>query len=429
VSILKATLALGIAASCGASVLGLGQFQTSAREQTLAYSKTAATDPVARLQQRIDKGEVTLSFDENRGYLPAVLEALGVPTASQGLVFSRTSLQVDRIAPWSPRAIYFADDVYVGWVPGGAIVEVASVDPQLGGVFYSLTQERTDKPTFARDDRTCLQCHDSTSSTGGVPGFIMRSVIADRHGYPVATDAGATNDSTPLGKRWGGWYVTGGLGALEHMGNVMVPALRGEMGNVQQYLARTPTVSTGGVRDLTSKFDTSQYLTGHSDAIALLVLAHQTSVHNLITSTRYEAVKAAAQQSGAESTLTLPVRGSAERLVRAMLFANEAHYPGRVTGTSEFERQFPREGPRDRKGRSLREFDLERRLFKYPFSYLIYSEAFDAIPDEVKRFIGERIRTILSGEDTSPDFAHLSADDRAAILEILQETKPALFRK
>src|SRR5262245_13817950 len=100
----------------------------SPAEQAVGYSKAVATDPVARLQKQIDSGAVTLAFDEDHGYLPAVLKALHVPVSSQGLVFSRTSLQVDRIAPWSPRAIYFADDVYVGWVQNGPIMEIASVD-------------------------------------------------------------------------------------------------------------------------------------------------------------------------------------------------------------------------------------------------------------------------------------------------------------
>src|SRR5262249_15439339 len=273
------------------------------------------------------------------------------------------------------------------------IMEIASVDPKLGGVFYTLSQQPAEKPAFERQGHTCLQCHDSSASTGGVPGFIMRSVIADRHGYPVAADSGATTDATPLGKRWGGWYVTGGLGSLQHMGNATTPALRTEMGNVQTYLARTAVVSTGGSQDLSKQFDTAPYLSPHSDAVALLVLAHQTYVHNLITLTRYEYLKAAAYGASGP-TLPMPVAGAADRLLRAMLFANESAYSGRVTGTSAFEREFAAGGPRDAKGRSLREFDLERRLFKYPLSYLVYSEAFDSLPQDVKTYIGGRLRRI-----------------------------------
>jgi len=255
----------------------------------------------------------------------------------------------------------------------------------------------------------------------------MRSVVADRHGYPVAADAGATTDGTPLGKRWGGWYVTGSLGGLQHMGNTTTPALLGEMGNVKTYLARTPIVSADGDHDLSRRFDTAPYLSPHSDAVALLVLAHQTSVHNLITSTRYESLKASAYGAAPDGPLPQAVAGVAERLLRTMFFAGEAAYPGRVSGTSAFATEFARVGPRDSRGRSLREFDLERRLFKYPFSYLAYSEAFDSLPPNVTAYLSKRVTDVLSGADASADFSHLSAADRQAIREILEATKPALL--
>jgi hypothetical protein len=218
--------------------------------------------------------------------------------------------------------------------------------------------------------------------------------------------------------------VTGGLGALQHMGNAMTPALKSEMGNVNTYLAKTPVTSTGGIADLSKQFDTAPYLSPHSDAVALLVLAHQTSVHNLIALTRAEAAKATA--IGLDP-LTLATRGAADRLLRAMLFEREPEYPGRVTGTSPFEQEFASEGPRDSKGRSLRDFDLERRLFRYPLSYLIYSDAFDSLPPPVLDYIGTRLRRVLDGEDQGPEFAHLTAADRTAIAEILKDTKPTLL--
>src|SRR5262245_25004046 len=130
-----------VCALSATSVLVAGQLPRLAEDSAIAYSKTPATDPVAQLQKKIDSGEVMLAFDEQHGYLSSLLRALEIPVSSQGLVFSRTSLQVDRIAPWSPRAVYFNDDVYVGWVQGGPIMEIASVDPKLGAVFYTIAQE------------------------------------------------------------------------------------------------------------------------------------------------------------------------------------------------------------------------------------------------------------------------------------------------
>ena len=401
------------------SVAALAQYQSAAEHPAIAYSKSSPSDPVARLVKAIDAGEATLAYEPERGYLPAILRALKVPVSSQGLVFSRTSLQVDRIAPWTPRAIYFSDDVYVGWVQGGPIMEIAAVDPALGAVFYTVTQEPGARPEITRQTRTCLQCHDSASSTGGVPGFIMRSVVADRHGYPVASDLGATTDQTPIPDRWGGWYVTGSIPAA-HRGNVFVPALAGEMGNVQSYLARTKLSSSEKVTDLSGRFDTAPYLSPHSDAVALLVLAHQTYVHNLITAAGYQARSAPDDM--------VRVEGAAERLARAMLFSKEAALPGAVAGTSPFAAEFAKAGPRDRRGRSLRDLDLERRVFRHPFSYLIYSESFDALPPVVKDYVYRRVREVLAGKDQRPEFAHLSADDRTAISEILADTKPGFAR-
>jgi hypothetical protein len=79
---------------------------------------------------------------------------------------------------------------------------------------------------------------------------------------------------------------------------------------------------------------------------------------------------------------------------------------------------------RDSQGRSLRDFDLTRRLFRYPLSYVIHSPAFAALPSDVKGLLYKRLNEVLTGADTSEDFAHLVAADRAAILEILRETMP-----
>ncbi len=91
-----------------------------------------------------------------------------------------------------------------------------------------------------------------------------------------------------------------------------------------------------------------------------------------------------------------------------------------------FSQTFPRRGPRDSKGRSLRDFDLQKRLFKYPLSFLIYSRTFDALPDDARDRILRRVFAVLSGRDTSAKFAWLTAEDRRNVLEILRDTKPNL---
>ncbi len=107
-----------------------------------------------------------------------------------------------------------------------------------------------------------------------------------------------------------------------------------------------------------------------------------------------------------------------------MLFVDAVEYTDAISGRREFVEQFASRGVRDAQGRSLRDFDLTRRLFRYPLSYVIYSPAFDALPDDAKAMLYRRLNEVLTGADTSEDFAHLSAADRTAILEILRDTKP-----
>jgi hypothetical protein len=397
----------------------------------IAYSKTAPTDPVATLQRRIDSGEITLESDARLGYLPAILRALNVPTSSQSLVFSKTSFQFTQIVPSRPRALYFNDDVYVGHVQGSRLLEFASVDPKLGAVFYTLDEEAKGPPHFQREIYFCLICHDSGAITGGVPGFMTLSVLPDKEGNAIrSAPSNATSDQTPFSERWGGWYVTGTHGKQSHRGNTVLPL--GIM------LERMDWSKGGNVTSLDDRIDTANYITPHSDIVALIALTHQTRIHNLMTRANYETRRAIHDEETANSGLPQSgesysditeerIRAAVEPLVRGMFFANEAPLIDSVRGTSGFAAEFEKSGVRDRKGRSLNDLDLNRRFLRYPLSYLVYSPAFDALPDPAKAFFYERVRTILSGADIA-DYRHLSAEDRAAIFEILMDTKPDFAR-
>jgi hypothetical protein len=188
-------------------------------------------------------------------------------------------------------------------------------------------------------------------------------------------------------------------------------------------MAQMDLSSGANITDLSSKFDTNEYLSPHSDIVALMVLGHQTHVHNIITSSVYEIRDAKAQGLSGEK-LSEATKEAGERILRAMLFVGEAQLTDPIRGTSGFAEEFIKRGPRDSKGRSLRDLDLQHRLMQYPLSYLIYSKSFDGMPGELKEYVRRRIREVLTGEDKSPDFEHLSDVDRKAILEILSETKP-----
>jgi hypothetical protein len=367
-----------------------------------------ASDPIAELQQKMKSGQAKLEFEKDHGYLVSLLKALKVPVSSQTLVFSKTSLQSERISPKTPRAIYFNDDVYVAWVQGSGLIEVMSTDPQKGSVFYVLSQERSDHPEFERSSgHECSVCHYvAEAAPKFVPRLLVSSVIPDTTGNVDGTFPIEPTDQSPMKERWGGWYVTGTHGNQLHAGNIVLarPA------SLFNGLPSAATSKSANVVDLKSFLDTTPYLTPHSDIVALMVLVHQKEVANRIVLANSKG-DAAAKETG-------------EALVKAMLFAGAVPLTSPVKGTSNFAAEFAGQGPRDSRGRSLRDFDLRTRLFRYPLSYLIYSKSFDALPAGVKSYVYRRLREILSGEDKSKDFAYLGTADRTAILEILRATKP-----
>jgi hypothetical protein len=237
------------------------------------------------------------------------------------------------------------------------------------------------------------------------------------------------DQTTPFAQRWGGWYVTGTHGNEKHLGNLIL----------HKEVQPTDIDNTGGqnVTDLTGRFSTSAYLTPHSDIVALMVLEHQTEMHNRITQLNFQtrmalwqeaALKKAFGESGdthLDSTLRR-IASAGDDLVELMLFCDEAPLTGAVAGTSSFQAEFQQRGPGDHRGRSLRDFDLATRLFKYPCSYLIHSAAFDALPELGRDYVLRRLWEILTSTETDTKFAHLSQADRQSILEILRDTKENL---
>ncbi len=385
------------------------------------YLKHPARDAVANLKRKIEEGKVQLKFDGDKGYLPAVLQALNIPIESQMAVFSKTSFQAERIEPSNPRTLFFNDSVSVGWVHGG-FIELAALDPQQGVIFYTLEQKFAPQPSFTRRDE-CLQCHRSDVSLG-VPGMILRSLYTLPDGRPKLILGGYTTDHrSPFEERWGGWYVTGTMQHARHMGNAMLAD--------PDHPESMITDRTLHVTTLEGKFDTSAYLSAHSDIAALLVFDHQMYMTNLITRVGWEVRCALDDQAPAGALHTL-LREFAMELVDYLLFIDEAPLPGPVHGTSGFAEKFAAQGPRDSHGRSLRELDLQTRLFRYPCSYMLYTQAFDSLPEQARSAIYERMWQILSGAEKGTRYARLSRADRRAIVEILHDTKaglPGYFRQ
>lgn len=395
----------------------------------ISYRESQPTNPISRLQDRLDRGEITFEHDDDFGYLKSVLNALDVPVESQTLVFSKTSLQLRRITPRTPRAIYFNDDVYIGFCQRGDVLEVSTADPKLGTVFYTLDQEKMETPLFRRNNDNCLVCH-SSSRTGGVPGHVIRSLYADAGGQPIFSAGSRMVDhTTPMKQRWGGWYVTGTHGAQNHLGNLVIQGRR--------VIEPVDNAQGENVTSLEDRFKVDRYLTPHSDIVALMVLGHQALVHNRITKANFAARQALHDEKTMNEVLGNDqdhrldstgrrITNAAEDLVEALLFVGEAELTSPVAGTSGYRDMFAKNGPRDRKGRSLRDLDMKDRMFKYPCSFLIYSESFDGLPEETLAVVWEKMWQVLSGENQSENYAHLSAADRRAIAEIIEATKSGL---
>jgi len=396
----------------------------------ILYSKARPSNAIERLQEKIDSGAMQLPFHDERGYLSAILRELQVPRSSQVLVFSKTSMQRQHISPKSPRAIYFNDELYIGFCQNAQVLEISAVDPHLGAVFYTLDQEEATRPRFTRQTDSCLLCH-ASSQTKYVPGHTLRSVFSDRTGEAILSQGTTRVDqSTPFERRWGGWYVTGTHGKQSHVGNQLV-----KPGTEREVIEKN--AEGQNITNLERFFDTTKYETPHSDIVALMVLEHQTEAHNFLARASIQTRLALHFQTMLNKELDQPpdyqsestarrIRSICEPLVRYFLFSAEAKLTDRIQGTSTFATDFEKKGPRDSKGRSLRDLDLERRLFKYPCSYLIYSDAFAQLPIEAKNYVYQLMYDVLSTPNYGSGFSHLDANDRQAILEILRDTKKDL---
>jgi len=365
------------------------------------------TDAIANLQKELGAGAVTLPFEPKCGYLKAILKQLDVPESSQVLVFAKTSLQSRFISPQKPRAIYFNDHTYVGWVNGGELIEIASVDPERGTRFYTIRNSPQGAPKFDQESSRCVQCH-TGPGLGGAPALVAKSVFADRNG-DLLNSAGAhkVDSTTPIEDRWGGWYVTGSHGKQRHMGNSFASGSYAD-----------PVLDTEAGANLSNldKFvNSGEYLNGYSDIVALMVLEHQMRVQNLITKT------------GVSVRREEPIEEACEPLVEAILCVGEPKLISPIKGSNNFQQEYESGGVRDNAGQSLRALDLQNRLFRYSFSPMVYSASFAAMPKAAKDRIGSRLLQILSGKDNSPKFQHVSPSDRKTIMAILTETMPGFL--
>ena len=431
-----ATSAAVVVAIAGVAAAAIGQLTERPLAGALAhpaigYYTRPAHDPIAELNRRVDAGTARIPFDESTGYLRPVLDALRVPADSQMLVMSKTGVQALYTSPENPRAIFFNDAVTVGYIRGAPLLELTVHDPEQGILFYTVEQKAQARPIFERRP-ACLSCHQNYS-TLHVPGLLVRSVFMAPDGLPLGQFGSYdADDRTPFRRRWGGWYVTGADGSIAHIGNAVVTDKE----------KRETIVSDSTLHRISmdARFDGRGYVSTTSDIAALMVFAHQAHMANLITRLGWETRMAAYPRtektgetaanaekhfsaiSPPSAVFSGPLKDTVTELVDYLLFVEEEPLPAPIKGSSGFADTFGARGPADKKGRSLRQLDLDRRLMRYPCSYLVYSEPFRALPAEARTAVYVRMWDILSGRDTSPKYARLSEADRRSVVDILRET-------
>jgi hypothetical protein len=392
-------------------------FFSTRRHPAIGYDRPA-NDPVAELARKVDEGSIRLRFNGSGGFLLSVLEALGIPAESQSLVFSKTSLQSHYISPKNPRALFYTDDVSVAFIRNAPLLEIAALDPQQGVIFYAIEQRQAERGQIVRSD-SCLSCHESRNSLD-VPGMLARSMAVGRGGETMPQYGNYVSDHrSPFNERWGGWFITGRPGSARHMGNEMLESDgQGRLIGVPK-----PWSSLAGVLDLDG------YPSEFSDVAAVMILDHQVRMTNLLTRVGWEtriALERREKYPQEKETVARLIAADARELTDYMLFVDEAALSGKFESFSDFPAKFAAAGPRDRRGRSLKQLDLGKRLMRYPCSYMIYSRAFDSLPAAAKDSVYARLWDILSGKDKAPKYSRLSLADRAAIVSILMETKPGL---
>lgn len=418
-------------ACLSAGLLALADDSEPYEQPPFNYSATAPQDATARLQKRLAAGEVRFAGSD-RDLLLALLRELKVPVESQVVVFSKTSLQRQRIRPDHPRAIYFSDNAYIGWVPGG-LIEVTTIDPVLGPIFYALDPSslRSNTPAAFVRDNDCLRCHGGTF-VRGIPSIFVRSLFTDADGEPMLRFGSEVVDfRTPFENRWGGWYVTGQHGAALHRGNVLAQDRKDQL--VVDFKRGANQT------DLAKFFSTQDYPTNGSDIVALLVLEHQTTMQNTLTRASLNCRRMLEYQKNLQRDLKEPVtedltydsvksvfESCAREITDDLLFHGEAQLPAGLEGSLAFQGAFLASARRAADGLSLKDFSLQGHLFANRCSYLIYSDAFLQLPVQLKRRVYDRLARALKTTGADPRYAHLGADERTRIARILRETHPEL---
>ncbi len=374
------------------------------------YWTRPLNDPFSKLIPDFESGKIQLDTQNQLTFVTSLLKALDIPASSQMLVFSTTSLQLSKISPRNPRALYFNEDLYLGYIPGGKI-EIISIDPQLGGIFYIFEIPRDQGTPQPQRAKRCMNCHADTD-TRHVPGLVIKSVIPGPNGGSLNSfRREQTGHQIPLEDRFGGWHLTGADPIKKHWGNLI--------GQLSPAGLKKQIIQPGQL------FDFNNYPLDRSDILPQLLHEHQVGFINRVVEAGY---KYRAYQDSDKGILNPAHSKELERitsdLTRYLLFADEANLPRGIQGDAQFKKDFRANRQTLASGESLKDLDLGRHLFKYRCSYMIYSNAFQGLPKKFKQQIYQKLAKALSTDKPDPNYSYLPSAEKRIIKKLLQTTLP-----
>ncbi len=396
----------------GASSLVAADYADLKAEPHL-YWERKPQDPFSKLVEQLEAGSKRLETGDDMTVLTSLLKALEVPVSSQMLVYSATSLQAGRITPSNPRALYFNENTYVGYVPGGRI-EILSLDPDLGAIFYIFDVPRSTGVPVAERSNRCMNCH-SGDRMQFVPGLAVESVISSNTGATLdGFRRGQFGHGVPLSERFGGWYLTGADGFKKHYGNIV--------GTLSPRGLQKDYHAPGEL------FDWKRYPLATSDILPQLLHEHQAGFVNRVIlgtyRTRYLEHQSKGQLTAEQQK---QINQDAAMIVRYALFADETPLPsGGIKGDEAFKNDFRQTRVALSNGASLKDFDLKTRMFRYRCSYMIYTPLWDGMPAPLKKQVYAYLGAALSEARPVAEFGYLPLQEKRAIRAILRETKPDL---
>jgi len=379
------------------------------------YWEAQPQDRFTRLADELESGRRQLPKGDDLTVLRGLLEALDIPVSSQRLVFSATSLQSGLIHARNPRAIYFNEDTSVGYVPGGRL-EILSIDPQLGAIFYIFDLPKDSHLPFIDRSTRCMNCHQG-ERMNFIPGHALESAIPSMTGGTLeAFRRRQFGHGVPLQDRLGGWHVTGEGSIKKHHGNVV--------GKLSPQGLQTTFYKPGEL------FSWSRYPVETSDMLAHLLHEHQAGFINMVLEGTYRARYALHQSGGQLSQGQRQMLDAhAARLVRYVLFADEVPLPaGGIPGDPSYKKAFQSHQRHALpSGASLRDLDLNSRLLRYRCSYMIHTPMWDAMPEPLLQRVHEHLKQALDEKHPSAEYAYLGTEEKRVIRAILTQSKGIQF--